>query len=229
MEGVFMRYLILLGVVALASSCVQQTQSVFKGGVRAYERGEYEQAFETMATLAETGHTEAQFSLGQLYREGRGAAQNYTEALKWYCRAAAGGNANAVGLIGQMYKEGLSVPLDHVKAWQWHQLAADLGDPMGLLFMAEDAVEREDRPKDLEKGHLWLTLLFMRGYSRLGYDEKIVAYLDDLEAQMTPQQIQASNDAVKKWKPAPFDDVVAMRIKSSDACGPTLSADQSIR
>jgi TPR repeat protein len=39
--------------------------------------------------LAEHGDPEAQYDVGFMYYSGRGAAQNFAEALKWYRLAAA--------------------------------------------------------------------------------------------------------------------------------------------
>ena len=44
---------------------------------------------------AEQGDARAQFNLGFMYADGRGVAQNDTEAVKWYRLAADQGHATA--------------------------------------------------------------------------------------------------------------------------------------
>jgi len=219
------RQLILLAIVALATSCVQTTQSAFDKGVRAYNNGDYDQAYSHTMTSAESGDPRAQYNLGVMYRKGHGTPQNYTEALKWYCRAAVGGTYAGLSNIGEMYAEGLALPLDQDKAQQWHRMAAVLGDPLGQVAMVRDLWGEELLPKDREEVYLWLNVLFLQDISFLGYDQGLAQYIDDLEAQMTPKQIQAGKAAVKAWKHVPFDTQVGW-ITSSDACRETLMSVQ---
>ena len=46
---------------------------------------------------AEQGHASAQYNLGVMYDTGKGALQDYKEAVKWYTKAAEQGHANAQG------------------------------------------------------------------------------------------------------------------------------------
>ncbi|WP_331895010.1 tetratricopeptide repeat protein [Magnetovibrio sp.] len=209
-------------IMALATACVQQAQTTFEKGMQAYEQGDYEQAYAKMLALSEAGRADAQFNLGQFYRQGHGTAQNYVEAMRWYCRAAYGGDKNAVSFIGVMYEDGLGMPSDQVKAMQWYRMAADLNAPFGQLILAREYAEGGSLPKDPVKAHFWLNLLFLQDLSYLGHDWETVQYIDDLETKMTPQQIQANTDAVKAWKPVPFDTLFG-RIKSSEACRKTLA------
>ena len=55
---------------------------------------------------AEQGDARAQFALGFMYRDGRGVAQDDTEAVRWYILAAEQGNADAQFNLGFMYVEG---------------------------------------------------------------------------------------------------------------------------
>ena len=52
---------------------------------------------------AEQGDADAQFNLGQMYREGLEVAQNYKEAVKWYRLSAEQGHAGAQCNLGMMY------------------------------------------------------------------------------------------------------------------------------
>ena len=75
----------------------------FDVAMRAHEAGKYAVALRLLLPLAEAGNAEAQFSLGQLYREGHGVARDDKVALKWYRKAARQGDAKAQGALGAMY------------------------------------------------------------------------------------------------------------------------------
>ena len=54
-----------------------------------------------------------QHSLGSMYFHGRGVAQDYAEALRWYHMAAEQGHAHAGVALSLMYGAGLGVPQDY--------------------------------------------------------------------------------------------------------------------
>jgi TPR repeat protein len=51
--------------------------------------------FEETKASAEAGDADAQYTLGELYRNGQGVEQDFKEALKWYQKAADQGYAAA--------------------------------------------------------------------------------------------------------------------------------------
>ena len=78
----------------------------------------------TLAAAAEQGDAEAQFKLGEMYREGQGVPQDDEAAVKWYALAADQGHAKARTNLGWMYKEGRGVRQDDEEAVKWFRLAA---------------------------------------------------------------------------------------------------------
>ena len=80
-------------------------------------------AFMTLEQIADS-----QVSLGVMYEEGRGVAQDDAEAAKWMRRAAEHGNAEAQDILGFMYFDGRGVTLDWVQAYMWWHLAAGQGE-----------------------------------------------------------------------------------------------------
>ncbi len=80
-----------------------------------------------LQALATQGNAVAQFNLGVLHDVGRGVAQDYAEAVRWYRLAAAQGHAGAQFNLGGMYFEGLGVARDYVRAYQWFTLAGVAG------------------------------------------------------------------------------------------------------
>ncbi len=63
----------------------------FEIGLKAYGRGDYQEAFAAFSAAAEEGHPAAQYSLAVLYHAGRGVKRDHRRALNWYRRAVANG------------------------------------------------------------------------------------------------------------------------------------------
>ncbi len=64
-----------------------------------------------------------------MYETGRGVAQDYAEAMKWYRRAADHGLAKAVTNIGFMYERGEGVPLDYTEAMKRYRKPRSKASP----------------------------------------------------------------------------------------------------
>ncbi|MBI5845437.1 MAG: sel1 repeat family protein [Deltaproteobacteria bacterium] len=54
----------------------------------AYENNDYAKAFEILLPLAEKGDDEARTRIGVMFATGKGVAQDYVQAMKWYRLAA---------------------------------------------------------------------------------------------------------------------------------------------
>ena len=61
----------------------------------AYSRGDYTTAYRLWKPLADQGNAYAQFSLGTMYRFGKGVAKDYAAAVFWFRKAADKGLAAA--------------------------------------------------------------------------------------------------------------------------------------
>ena len=116
---------------------------------------------------AEQGYCEAQFSLGNLYREGsikHRIARNLEEAAKWYKEAAAQGHKGAQHNLGHMYSHGHGVSQDYAEAAKWYQLAAEQGvkeSQYRLAYMYEAGYGIE---KDLNTAMHWYQSSADNGY-----------------------------------------------------------------
>ena len=85
---------------------------------------------------AEQGDAEAQFEMGDMYREGESVEADDVEAAKWLSLAADQGHAGAQFALGIMYYNGEGVPEDEQEAIQRWQKAADQGYGWGHLWLA---------------------------------------------------------------------------------------------
>lgn len=105
-----------------------EERSAFDAGMQAYERGAYALALESWKKLAENGYARAQYSIGDLYYQGEGVAQNMEEAAHWFRQAAERLYPAAQYHLGFLYSRGEGVPRDMVQAYFWIERAAMLGN-----------------------------------------------------------------------------------------------------
>ncbi len=91
----------------------------FNDGLAAYQKGDYKTAFNEWKPLAEQGDASAQFSLANMYHNGRGTLKGGKEEVKWYRKAANQGHAKAQYNLGMMYSFGINVLKDLSKAKYW--------------------------------------------------------------------------------------------------------------
>jgi uncharacterized protein len=115
--------------------------------------------------LAEQGDVNAQYKLGSMYLNGKGVAEDATEAVKWYRKAAEQGVAIAQFLLGCMYANGEGVAEDATEAVKWYRKAAEQGVAiaqcnLGLMFLNGEGVAEDDAEavkwfkKAAEQGYL---------------------------------------------------------------------------
>lgn len=109
----------------------------FDLGLSAYAAGDYATAVREWSALAAAGDTEAQYSLGELYEQGRGVKQDDAAAAKWYEQAADKGHMRAQIKLGSMLAAGRGVAQDQVKAIARWQQAAEHGSVAAQVHLAE--------------------------------------------------------------------------------------------
>jgi TPR repeat protein len=93
---------------------------------------------------------EAQYNLGNMYREGKGVQQDNTQAAAWYRKAADQGDAAAQFNLGLMYLHGEGVQQDFKQALAWCQRAADQGMAkaqccLGVMYHDGEGVQQDSK------------------------------------------------------------------------------------
>jgi TPR repeat protein len=132
-----MKWKWILTIVVGAVLCVVQVASAgqLEDGTAAHDRGDYATAVTLCRPLANQGVAQAQYFLGTMYENGKGVAQDYREAMKWYRLAADyPGYAAPLYALGLMYVNGHGVAQDNVHAYMWYNIAATSGDYAGTLL-----------------------------------------------------------------------------------------------
>lgn len=82
----------------------------------------------SVAQLAAQGDPQAQYQLGQAYRDGKGVKKSLKEAASWFAIAAGNGVPEAAVALAQAYEQGAGVRRDLSHAAQWWHRAGLLGD-----------------------------------------------------------------------------------------------------
>jgi uncharacterized protein len=108
-------------------------------------------SLEQLTTLAEKGNAEAQLKLAELYRTGKGAAQNVEEAAKWYRKAAEQGVAEAQFKLGELLLESKDAAKHAVEAATWLEKAASQGFKAATDKLADLKAKAKDSVQDLNK------------------------------------------------------------------------------
>lgn len=115
---------------------------------------EFPSALQTTLAMARQGNAGAQFEVGRMHEQGRGYAQSYEEAFRWYHLAAGQGFAPAQFHLAGMYGSGRGVKHDYAKALEYHLKAARQGYadayyPLGYTYEFGIGTEK-DHAKALE-------------------------------------------------------------------------------
>ncbi len=84
-----------------------------------------------------TGYDDAQYLLGDCYRNGQGVIENDEEAFRWFLKAAEQGHSKAQSNVGYRYYYGDGVSEDEDKAKEWLRKSAEQGDELAIKWLHE--------------------------------------------------------------------------------------------
>ncbi len=125
----------------------------FNDGVVAYLMGQYDKAYSTMRSLAESSnHAYAQYYVGMMHLNGQGVEQDYKEAGRWFRKAAEQRIPQAQYKLGMLYMKGQGLPQDYEYAYSWFRVGASHQHKKSIEAIAR-AKEKlsEEELKEAEK------------------------------------------------------------------------------
>lgn len=150
----------------------QVTGGVWAGeledGVAAYRAKDYGQALLLLQPLAEKGNPEAQYTLGQMYRHGRGFVASMPEALPLLQKAAEANYPLAQIAMGELYATGQGVEENLQTALAWLQKAAASGNAKGQLQLGVFYIRIEEG-RDFAQAAEWLRKAAEQGEAEAQY------------------------------------------------------------
>ncbi|MBL8705720.1 MAG: SEL1-like repeat protein [Rhodospirillales bacterium] len=137
------------------------------GGTYQFDLKNYAEALKWYRRGAEQGDDASIYHLAELYIDGTGVPQNFSEAMKLYVPLAQKNNALAVYKIGLMYTRGdHTVPRDYAKAMQWYQRAAELGFARAQNDIGYLLEEGLGTKKDVAAAAKWYRVSAEQGWSK---------------------------------------------------------------
>ena len=120
------------------------------------------EALPRLIRSAEAGTPLAQMSLGRLYRNGQGVAQDFDKAREWLGRAAAQGSAAANLYLGYMDQKGMGGEVNLKQAMEKYQLSASAGNSFGAYYLSQAYGQGWDGTVDAQAAKLWLNRAMAR-------------------------------------------------------------------
>jgi TPR repeat protein len=126
-----------------------QPDEQYKLALSACSKGAHVEAFPHFLAAAQGGHIEAQYDLGLIYINGRGAEIDPKQGARWFLSAADHGFIRAQYMIGVYYFHGEGVSQDFVEACKWLMMVSNIGYdraddylPSLLAQMAPDQISK---------------------------------------------------------------------------------------
>jgi len=180
----------------LASVLHAESSENLDKGIAAFEKKKWDIARNYLLPLAETGNSEAQFRIGNLYRNGYGFNKDFTQAVDWYRKAAISGHAKAQTYFAMNLELGRGITKDLDEASKWYRRSANQGDPDAQHWMATASLTGNGLKRDLEASYLW-HILALEQDPECG---RLLYGLDEVSDQLTLQQIQALDKRINDWR-----------------------------
>ena len=165
--------------------------------LHAYDANNYAEALVELRPLAEQGHAEAQFVLGQMYRQGNGVPIDGVEFFNWYSQSAEQGFVDAQYELGQILRRGEGVSQESPRAFHWYRIAARQGHSgaqfsLGAMYGRGDGV-----PRDKYLALMWVKIASLsepnRYHLMLQKYTKLLTEAEILEVEVMIQLCLESN------------------------------------
>lgn len=177
----------LLFALFLAGTLSTAAANKLDEAASANERGDYAAELKITRPLAESGDSWAQIFLGDSFKTGRGVAQDFAQAAKWYHLAAQGKQKESSSLgqfnLGVFHEDGKGVLQDYAEAVKWYRLAAEQGHASAQVNLGLLHAQGRGVVQDFKKAHMWLNVAAVKG------DSNSVKARDFVAKRMTAQQI----------------------------------------
>ena len=189
----------------------------------------------SLRLAAANGDPSAQFQVGSRLAEGKGNAQNFADAAKWYQRAASNGFAQAQYRLGTLYERGLGIKADPARAESWYKQAADLGNIKAMHNLAVMSANQNRSSPDYMTAAKWFSQAAERGLSDSQFnlavlhenglgvpqdlsqaykwlviaarsdDKEAVRRRDILRGKLTAEDIASAETLISQWRAKPAD------------------------
>ena len=120
------------GLAAPAAKVLRVPSDPLQEGASHYQQADYQGALAAWQPLADKGDALAQNNLAILYLDGKGVAQNPSEAARYLTLSAEAGSSRGQNNLGTLYRDGSGVPRDYAQAAKWFAASASQGNADGM-------------------------------------------------------------------------------------------------
>lgn len=165
----------------------------YQDGRDAYDVGDYDTALANWAPAAESGDTDCQFGMGQLYANGYGVPMDDLQALKWYGLAADKDHGEAQLNLGVMHANGWGVPMSETEAMKWYLLAAENGVTTAMINVGTMYQNGFSIEQDKVEALKWFTIAV-----RLE-DQDAKAKQEYLAERLSDAELASADAEVNAW------------------------------
>ncbi|MCQ4053353.1 tetratricopeptide repeat protein [Aeromonas sp. SG16] len=114
------------------------------------EQTEQPDEITALIKAAEEGDADAQFELGQKYKDGDVVESNIHRATEWYLKAAEQDHAQSQFTLGELYRRGDVLEQNNKMAYHWYSKAAENGNAnaqylFGVMHQIGKGTEKNDK------------------------------------------------------------------------------------
>jgi len=128
--------ILLFFLLVCFASCTKGNE--MEDALEAYQKRDYQTAYEIYLLHALRGNPSAQNQLGMMHYWGQGMPHSYSEAASWLKLAAEQGNMSAAYWLGAIYRDEKGGMLNYPEAVKWWRMAVEQGkglpDKLGELY-----------------------------------------------------------------------------------------------
>ncbi|KAI9205141.1 uncharacterized protein BJ171DRAFT_423639 [Polychytrium aggregatum] len=123
-----------------------------------------EKAAGTFEQLADEGHSDSQFWIGDCYCYGGGVSTDYTKAFEWFRKSAGQDNSYGQWMVGFCYYNGWGVTKDRTKAVEWYRKSAGQDNRYGQDWLGECYWLGRGVPKNVGTAVFWYRKAAEQGF-----------------------------------------------------------------
>ncbi|CAO3614674.1 unnamed protein product [Mucor hiemalis] len=151
----------------------------------------YIEAMKWMKIAGESGHVDAEYSVGVMLRNGEGVPVDHYQSFMWFTRAALKGHSDAQCHVALSYHFGIGAKINMESAVFWYEKGAERGNPVAQCNLGIMYKEGNGVPQDDEKAFLLLSMSANNNYEHAFFS---MGYFHEKGIGTVKNETQA-----KKW------------------------------
>jgi len=159
---------------ALNSEKESKSKGNTQDGILAFEKGDYQTAYQEFLTPAKNGEVLAQKYLGNIFLEGLGVKQDIEAAIGWFELAANQGDPEAAKTLGLIYDQGFVVQQDYEQAYVWFYIGAQEGDTISQSWLGNYYKDGLGGISAADLAWQYYSLAVLNGFSEAQIPKKII-------------------------------------------------------